>query len=93
MCKGKNCMGGYDGCECPCRTFDKCITTSKDLDNINTKKGETLDVVLGKLDNKFKNITVNKVGEPQFLNIVNVNDYTINISLNEQVLIDFIASN
>ena len=93
MCKNKNCMGGYDCCGCKVRTTDNCITINKDLPNTNVTKGETLETVLGKIDAKLKVITVNKVSPaPQFLELTNINDYTINISINEQVLADYILS-
>ena len=92
MCKGKNCTGGYDCCGCKVRITDNCITINKDLPNINVQKGELLSTTLLKIDNKLKVITLNKVGQPQFLDLVNVNDYTINISINEQVLAEYILS-
>ena len=86
-------MGGYDCCGCKVRITDNCITINKDLPNTNVTKGETLETVLGKIDAKLKVITVNKVSPaPQFLELTNVNDYTINISINEQVLADYILS-
>lgn len=93
MCKNKNCMGGYDDCGCKCRTTDNCITLSKDLANINSLKGEALSATLAKIDSKIKVITANKaLPAPKFLDIVNVNDYTVNISINEQVLADYITN-